>query len=341
VAWSRVLTFTDPLPCQAAFPYSYIEVLPTTKEFRIEMIQVAMSRLWLQHTRLSSPTVSTATSKPGRLSIGFLSESNLSLYHHCGIEVTPGDIIVNTLEAEHRRCDPGLDYGSMSIPTDEFDNAVEAIIGCELMEDSERRIFHPHPQLMSRLLKLHRAIGQLAHDTPDIFQLPEVLRALENELVHVMVRCLADAVDAKTSTHGRRHDAIIARFEEFLEANPDRPLYLAEICAAIGVAERTLRACCDEHLGMGPIRFLTLRRMHLVRHSLLRADPSKSTVTRIVTDQGFWELGRFSVAYRALFGESPSETLQRPSEQFEVHPGRPLLISAKDFTKGDAICCDA
>jgi hypothetical protein len=64
-------------------------------------------------------------------------------------------------------------------------------------------------------------------------------------------------------------------------------------------------------------------------------------VTRIVTDQGFWELGRFSVAYRALFGESPSETLQRPSEQFEVHPGRPLLISAKDFTKGDAICCDA
>jgi hypothetical protein len=49
---------------------------------------------------------------------------------------------------------------------------------------------------MSRLLKLHRAIGQLAHDTPDILQLPEVLRALENEFVHVVVRCLADAVDA-------------------------------------------------------------------------------------------------------------------------------------------------
>ena len=52
---------------------------------------------------------------------------------------------------------------------------------------------------MSRLLKLHRAIGQLAHDTPDILQLPEVLRALENEFVRVMVRCLADAGDANTS----------------------------------------------------------------------------------------------------------------------------------------------
>jgi AraC-like DNA-binding protein len=328
VAWSRVLCFTDPLACQAAFPYSDVEVLPTTKDFRIEMTQVAMSRLWLQRVHLSSPTVSTATSKPGRRSIGFVTESNLSPYHHCGIEVMPGDIIVNTLEAEHRRCDPDLDYGSVSIPTDELDTAVEAIIGCKLMEESERRIFHPHPQLMSRLLKLHRAIGQLAHDTPDILQLPEVLRALENEFVHVMVRCLADAVDAETSTRGRRHDAIIARFEQFLEANRDRPLYVTEICAAIGVAERTLRACCEEHLGMGPIRFLTLRRMHLVHRALLRTDPSKSTVTRTVTDHGFWELGRFSVAYRALFGESPSETLHRPVEQLEVHPSRPSLLEA-------------
>ena len=136
--------------------------------------------------------------------------------------------------------------------------------------------------------------------------------------MHVMVRCLADAV-GKPNTVARRHDAIIARFEEFLEANPDRPLYLTEICTAIGVAERTLRACCEEHLGMGPIRFLTLRRMHLAHRALLRTDPSQSTVTRIVAGQGFWELGRFSVAYRALFGESPSETLQRPAEQLEIH----------------------
>lgn len=180
---------------------------------------------------------------------------------------------------------------------------------------------------MRRLLKLHKSVGQLAHDSPDILKLPPVLRALENELIHIMVKCLVDGA-AEPAAGSRRHDTIVARFEEFLEANPDRPLYLAEICAAIGVAERTLRACCEEHLGMGPIRYLTLRRMNLVRRALLRADPSKVTVTRIVTDHGFWELGRFSIAYRALFGESPSETLRRPTEQTAGHLNRPLSLAA-------------
>lgn len=63
---------------------------------------------------------------------------------------------------------------------------------------------------------------------------------------------------------------------------------------------------------MGLISYLRLRRMHLVRRALLRAAPGSSTVTRIAADYGFWELGRFSIEYRARFGESPSATLRRP-----------------------------
>jgi len=142
-----------------------------------------------------------------------------------------------------------------------------------------------------------------------------------------MVRCLAEGTAVEPTAGSRRHDIIVARFEEFLETNPDRPLYLTEICAAIGVAERTLRASCEEHLGMGPIRYLALRRMNLVRRALLRADPSKATVTRVITEHGFWEFGRFSIAYRALFGESPSETLRRPTEQTAGHLNRPFSLA--------------
>ena len=74
---------------------------------------------------------------------------------------------------------------------------------------------------------------------------------------------------------------------------------------------------------MGPIGFLTLRRMRLMRRALLSTNQSKATVTRVVTDQGFRELGRFSVAYRALFGESPSETSGRPAEPASINVNRP------------------
>src|SRR5262249_60743941 len=88
-------------------------------------------------------------------------------------------------------------------------------------------------------------------------------------------------------------------------------VYVPEICKSISVSERTLRSCCHEHLGMGPARYLWLRRMHLARRALLHADPQAATVTEIATEHGFWELGRFSVQYRALFGETPSASLQR------------------------------
>jgi AraC-like DNA-binding protein len=58
-----------------------------------------------------------------------------------------------------------------------------------------------------------------------------------------------------------------------------------------------------------------LRRMHLARLALMQADPAVATVTQIATDVGFWELGRFSVQYKWLFGESPSATLKHQGQR--------------------------
>jgi len=123
---------------------------------------------------------------------------------------------------------------------------------------------------------------------------------------------------------------LAARFEAYLEAHPGKPLYLTEICAAVGAPERTLRIACAEHLGMGPIRYLALRRMHLVRRALLRGDPS-TTVTRVATDHGFWELGRFAVAYRTIFGETPSASLHRPPDDERSFPNRSSSFADADL----------
>jgi AraC-like DNA-binding protein len=326
---SKVLSFTDPFPYQSAFRSADVELFPTAKgEFRAELTQISIGKLWIHGAHENLPRIYVGAVRPHRAAIGFLTEPNQPAMQHCGMEVLPGDIIVNNADMMHRRTAANCDWGSMSLPPDDLDAACKAITDHELSKTSLRRLVRPSPNLMSRLLRLHGMVRQIAKTTPDLLELPEVVRALEQEMIHVMIRCLTEGDSLEPTARGRRHDIIVARFEGFLEENPDKPLYLTEICPAIGVSERTLRLACEEHLGMGPIRYLSLRRMHLVRRTLLRTDPSTATVTRLATDQGFWELGRFSVAYRALFGESPSESLRRPPDDRRIFLNRPSTLES-------------
>jgi AraC-like DNA-binding protein len=219
----------------------------------------------------------------------------------------------------------------MSLANKDISKLYALMIGEEFPQSLRRGVIRPASEAMARLRAVHKTIGHIAQDLPGLLSRTEVRRALEEKLLHAMVRCLADN-SVKNNAGDGRHCIIMRRFEQFLESNADRPLYLAEVCEAVGVPERTLRASCEAQFGMGPIRYLTLRRMHLTRRALLCTEPSKANVTRVVTDHGFWELGRFSVVYRTLFGESPSDTLRRSAEHNPADLKRPSYLSETALT---------
>ena len=312
MARSTALCFSDPLSFQAAISTADLELLPTARgQFRAELTKVCMDQLWVQRFYQNLPLVNAGAMKPGRRVFTFFTSAEPQAMRHCGMDVLSGDIIVNNFVEIHQQTEAEFRLGSMSLTTRTLDAACKAITGREFSGSPLKHLVRPNAALMSRLLKLHEMVGQIATTVPEVLEVPEAARSLEQQLIHILVRCLTDRASVQMTCGGRCHDMIVAKFEEYLEANPNVPLYLPEICAAIGAGERTLRMACQEHLGMGPIRYLALRRMNLVRRALLRAGSSTTTVTRIATDHGFWELGRFSVNYRAMFGETPSETLHR------------------------------
>jgi len=104
---------------------------------------------------------------------------------------------------------------------------------------------------------------------------------------------------------------LVRRAEKLALASVDRPLQVPALSRALGVSERTLRKLFNEIHGQPPSRHLRMLRLAQVRRVLLSARGQLVTVTGIATDFGFGELGRFSVEYRKVFGESPSETLHR------------------------------
>jgi AraC-like DNA-binding protein len=312
---SRVLTFSDPYPYQSAIRGAQFEVLVTKRgRFRAELTQIELPRLLMQRGREVLPRIFRGSVNVDRVAIGFLAAANQPATLHCGRVLSPGDIIVNDWRSMHRRTEAPCQWGAMSLTPDDLAAAGKAIAGHELAVPSCARIVRPSPSSMSRLANLHQRAGQLARTEPKKLAHPQVARALDQALVHAMIMCLSESTPVAGSVGTHRHLAIIARLEEFLAANRGEPVYLAEICAATGATERTLRACCQEHLGMGVIRYLWLRRMHMAHRALNRADAITGTVTEIATECGFWELGRFSVEYRALFGEAPSDSLHRQSD---------------------------
>jgi AraC family ethanolamine operon transcriptional activator len=97
---------------------------------------------------------------------------------------------------------------------------------------------------------------------------------------------------------------------EYLEQRLEEPVYLAELCDAAGVSERSLRNAFGTMLGVSPNQSLLLRRITGVRRSLLEP-ADRASVTQTALRLGFWDLGRFAASYRAQFAENPSRTLQR------------------------------
>ncbi|MDE5444891.1 helix-turn-helix domain-containing protein [Bradyrhizobium sp. CSA207] len=105
---------------------------------------------------------------------------------------------------------------------------------------------------------------------------------------------------------------LIRRVEDYLDEAGTRPVHISEICAALGVSRRTLHRAFHEVFGLGPVSFLRHKRL-CTTHSILHdSAPGTITVASVAMQQGFYELGRFSQYYFAMFGEHPSRTLGAP-----------------------------
>ncbi|MBV8121000.1 MAG: helix-turn-helix transcriptional regulator [Alphaproteobacteria bacterium] len=313
--------FTDPDAYHAAIPHAHAEGMIIGRgPFRAESTRVRLDRLWLNRGAESSPRVAYAAPDPKKFLIVFATRPGTQV-HLNGLELSQDDIIALGSEGNRRSYTP-CQWGSVALMRDDLAAAGEALMGGELVAPPVTRLIKPPPAALRRLLNLHEAAGHLAKTAPDILAQLAVGRAMDQALVEATVACLASG-DAVEQRHVYRHHArVMRRLEEFLQTNLEGPLYMDDLCSATGVSYRTLYVCCQEHLGMSPKRYLLLRRMHLAWRALQKGDVGRTTVTEIATNYGFWELGRFSVVYRSLFGESPSTTLRRPPDD-----PRPLEIA--------------
>lgn len=286
--------------------------------FEARLARVNLDRLWLQSGSETAARSVHVALDPDRRPISFLADDDTQTLLESGTEVAADTLVFYSPGAtQYQRSSGPTSWASMSLTADDLHDAYRLIYDRPVNIPSEARYLTPSADRLQRLRSLHRTAVSLASSSPHMLANHEVVKSLEHDLTLGMVACIAPGDDKRFNRAWYRHRQIMGRFSQWLETHGDQPAHLLKVCADLGVPARTLTLCCQEYLGMSPIRYLWLRRMRLARTALLTAEPS-TTITAVALNFGFVQLGRFAVSYRSLFGESPSDTLARSADHQEA-----------------------
>ncbi|MFO1027847.1 MAG: helix-turn-helix domain-containing protein [Acetobacteraceae bacterium] len=310
------LSFIEPCEYQERIRPAQVEITPTARgDFHATLSQLELHRLTLQHGWQSLPIVARCGLHQSRSTIFFHTGTPQTAAKVDGVNLEPGIFALCGQGEEHfLQTSTDATWASLTLTAETYAAARSALIGDDFDLTLRTNIVRPRKAAMDGLRAMHQQIRTAFSTAPAQALHPEVEKAAEYSLLTAVIDCLWGNEDRAGLRLGERNSTVIMRrLYELLDASEGLPLYLIDVCARLGVSRRTLHNACVEHLGLSPYRFLWLRRMQLARQALLRSEPARGAVTKVATDLGFWELGRFSVHYRRLFGESPTATLVRRS----------------------------
>jgi AraC-like DNA-binding protein len=104
--------------------------------------------------------------------------------------------------------------------------------------------------------------------------------------------------------------AYVRRAEEFMRVHGAEPLRMADVAAAAGCSVRTLGAAFQRFRGRSPLAALHAIRLEQV-HAELSRGVTGARMGVVARRYGFTNAGRFAIAFRRHFGETPQDVVRR------------------------------
>jgi len=157
-----------------------------------------------------------------------------------------------------------------------------------------------------RLVAITAASGARASGRTGSQWAEEVLAILIDALLQ------SEPNDYARSRRSTRSANVVRRAEERFLAAAGNRVSLADLCRAADVGSTALYEAFERVCGESPLAYLRKRQLTHARLALLNGlQPERGAIKRAALNAGLTHLGRFSVEYRELFGESPSTTLSK------------------------------
>jgi AraC family transcriptional regulator, ethanolamine operon transcriptional activator len=215
-------------------------------------------------------------------------------------------LLVPGQEADHVTAADHYQLVALAVDGDLFRQEAPVLAGCDLEERLRDREAVTTSPACCRALWAHLVgVLDLAQARPDLLAQPG--RLIEQECLRRFVGLLARPKD-RTACQPSNRARLVRRAEDYVRAYLREPLSLLDLCRELAASERTLHYAFQEVRGLSPMAYFQAVRLNAVRQEL-RAAADTATVQEIAQRWGFCHTGEFAAAYRRLFGELPSQTL--------------------------------
>lgn len=136
------------------------------------------------------------------------------------------------------------------------------------------------------------------------------LCTLTGQLLQQLAAGLGSGRSAGMGSASRRQLSVVLQARALAIDPLNSLLSVEDLGQRLGLTPRTLHNHFLKTVGGSPAEFLRAVRLNACRRRLLDAVTDRLTVQDVAAQWGFFHMGRFSQAYRDLFGELPSQTLR-------------------------------
>jgi AraC-like DNA-binding protein len=260
---------------------------------------------------------------PGdRLCIGFTLDAR-EIGSLNGEPVLPGSprIFTEGCEVNYRTA-AGLTWTTLHVSRQELEDMAVIRLGRPLPIPA-RGLLNLLPSDAGRALA--RTIRETLSTASRVSALPAAFaREPRDRLLDAYIDAIAGSLQLEEpplSHAAIRRTEVVSRAREHLLENLRQPFSMQALCMATARTERVLQYTFREVYGLGPKAWFQVMKLNAIHRDLRSIGPGDARITDLAMRWGFLHLGRFSMAYRRLFGERPIDTLKGGSTvKRPLHP---------------------
>lgn len=272
-----------------------------------QLLHVQGTDISVDWGRYNLPVIAKGTFNPNAITIGFV-------FHDDGMALFNGEVVAPQsmlIFSEGHELDTYLPFNAqwmalqvnrehlhrmgLDLPSNYFSALRLSGRGARILQSSLTTALHQLDQVASG----QRAAEPLWRSLQ--------LAGIKDAAIAALLQTRPDAHSQRLSS--RRSQRIVRKTADFVDSHLHEPFSMSELSAIHPCTYKTLSRAFHRIYGLTPKEYITKRRLARLRCLLLEPTEEATELTDLYLRCGLSHFGRASMAYKAIFGEPPSETL--------------------------------